>query len=34
MFKGKSLTDYTNLFSPSDFKRNDDTILKCFMNNT
>ena len=34
MFKGKSLTDYTNLFSPNDFKRNDDTILKYFMNNT
>ena len=34
MFKGKSLTDYTNLFSPNDFKRNDDAILKYFMNNT
>ena len=34
MFKGKSLTDYTNLFSPNDFKKNDDTILKYFMNNT
>ena len=34
MFKGKSLTDYTNLFSPNDFKKNDDTILKCFMSNT
>ena len=34
MFKGKSLTNYTNLFSPNDFKKNDDTILKCFMNNT
>ena len=33
MFKGKSLTDYTNLFSPNDFKRNDDTILNYFMNN-
>ena len=29
MFKGKSLTDYTNLFS-----QNDDIILKYFMNNT
>ena len=28
MFKGKSLIDYTNLFSPIDFKGNDDTILK------
>ena len=34
MFKGKSLTEYTNLFSPNDFKRNDDTILNYFMNNT
>ena len=34
MFKGKSLTDFTNLFSPNDFKKNDDTILKYFMNNT
>ena len=34
MSKGKSLTDYTNLFSPNDFKKNDDIILKYFMNNT
>ena len=34
MFKGKSLTDYTNLFSPNDLKENDDTILNYFMNNT
>ena len=34
MFKGKSLTDYTNLFSPNDFKKNDDAILKYFINNT
>ena len=34
MFKGKSLTDYTNLFSPNDFKENNDTILKYFINNT
>ena len=33
VFKGKSLTNYTNLFSPIDFKKNDDTILKYFMNN-
>ena len=33
MFKGKSLIEYTNLFSPNDFKRNDDTILKYFMSN-
>ena len=31
MFKGNSLTDYTNLFSP---KKNDDTILKYLMSNT
>ena len=34
MFKGKSFTDYTNLFSPNDFNKNDDTILKYFINNT
>ena len=33
MFKEKTLTEYTNLFSPNDFKRNDDTILKYFMSN-
>ena len=27
MFNGKSLTDYTNLFSPNDFNKNDDIIL-------
>ena len=26
MFKGNSLTDFTNLFSPNDFKKNDDII--------
>ena len=30
MFKGNSLTDYTNLFSPNDLKKNDDIILKYF----
>ena len=34
MFKGKILTEYTNLFSPHDFKINYDTILNYFMNNT
>ena len=34
MLKGKSLTEYTNLFSPNDFKKNDDRILNHFMNNT
>ena len=32
MFMGKSLTDYTNLFSPNNFKKNDDIILKYFLN--
>ena len=30
MFNGNSLTDYTSLFSPNDFKKNDDIILKHF----
>ena len=30
MFKGKSLTEYTNLFSPYDFKKNDDIIMSFF----
>ena len=34
MLKGKSLTEHTNLFSPNDFKKNDYTILNCFMSNT
>ena len=33
MFKGKSLTEYTNLFAPNNFKKNDDTILNYFINN-
>ena len=33
LFKGKTLTEYTNLFSPNNFKKNDDIILKYFMNN-
>ena len=28
---GKTLTDLTNLFSPNNFKQNDDTILKYFL---
>ena len=32
MFMGKSLTDYTNPFSPNNFKRNDDIILNYFLN--
>ena len=31
MLKGKSLTEYTNLFSPNDFKRNYDIIVNYFM---
>ena len=27
IFKGKTLTEYTNLFSPYDLKKNDDIIL-------
>ena len=34
MFKGKTLTELTNLFSPNNFEKNDDIILKHFMNNT
>ena len=32
IFKGKSLADYTNLFSPNNFKKNDDIILNYFLN--
>ena len=28
MLKGKSLLDYTNLFSPNDYEKNDKIILK------
>ena len=31
MLKGNSLTDFTNLFSPNNF-RNDDIIFKLFYN--
>ena len=30
MFNGNSLADYTNLFPPNDFKKNDDIILRYF----
>ena len=33
MLKGKTLTDFTNFFSPNNFKKNDDIILKYFMTN-
>ena len=32
MFKGKSLTDYTNHFSANDFRKNDDIILNYSLN--
>ena len=31
--KGKTLTEFTNLFSPNNFEKNDDIILNYFMNN-
>ena len=33
MLKGKTLLDYTNLFSPNDFKKNDRIIKRIFKNN-
>ena len=30
MLKGKSLLEYTNLFSPNVYKKNDKKILKYF----
>ena len=30
MLAGKKLTDYTNLFSPDDFNKNDDILLSYF----
>ena len=33
MIKGKSVIDYTNLFSPNNFKKNDDIILNYFLKN-
>ena len=30
MLAGKTLTEYTNLFSPNNFKKNDDIILNYF----
>ena len=32
MLKGKSLLEYTNLFSPNDYEKNDKIILKFFNN--
>ena len=30
MLKGKTLTDFTNLFSPWNFEKNDDIIKRYF----
>ena len=32
MFKGKTLTEYTNLFSTNNFEKNDDIILNYLIN--
>ena len=32
VFKGKNLTEYTNLFSPNNFEKNDGVILSYFKN--
>ena len=33
MLKGKILTEYTNLFSSNNLKKNDDIILNYFISN-
>ena len=33
MLTGKTLTEFTNIFSPKIFKKNDDIILEYFMSN-
>ena len=33
VFQSKSLTDFTNLLSPNNFKKNDDIILNYFLTN-
>ena len=33
MLAGKTLTEFTNLVSQNNFKKNDDIILNYFMNN-
>ena len=30
MLAGKRMTDFTNMFSPHDFKKNDDIVLSHF----
>ena len=34
MLEGKTLTEYTNHFSPNSFKKNEDIILNYFMSNS
>ena len=33
ILKGKTLTYYTNIFSPNNFDKNDDIVLMYFMTN-
>ena len=33
MLSGKTLTEFPNIFSPNNFKKNDDTILQYFISN-
>ena len=33
MLAGKNLTEFTNLFPPNKFRKNDDIILSYFMTN-
>ena len=33
MFNGNTLTDFTNIFSTNDLKKNDDIILNYFLAN-
>ena len=33
MFKGKTLIEFANLFSPNNFKKNDNIILNYFVRN-
>ena len=33
VLKGKTLTEYTNLFSAYNFNKNDDIVLSYFMSN-
>ena len=33
MLAGRTLTDFTNLFAPNNFKKNEDIILNYFMTN-